>query len=91
MPEERQLVNFFELPDIWQLEAISNNGERATEEKYIMPKEDQDPSTHALLDLSECMKYSHEDYDGIIGVSNCLAIGVNLSDCGEGCTITYLS
>jgi len=86
-----EIVSFYELPEEWQAEALSNNEERAEEILYIMPEDDKNPKEHYLLDLSECMRADNSEYDGIIGISNCLAIGVNISPCGDMCKLTYLS
>ena len=86
----RKLVNFFELPEGWQKEAISNNGDLAKEIVYIKPLKSQTPSKHALLDLSECMRCDDERFDGIIGISNNSAIGVKLSIDLDKAELTYL-
>jgi hypothetical protein len=88
----RGIVSFYELPEAWQAEALSNDKDQAEDIMYILPEEDKNPKEHYLLDLSECMKTdNNSEYDGIIGISNCLAIGVNISPCGTACKLTYLS
>ena len=87
----RALVSFSELSAEWQEEAISNHGdiETACDQTYIDPLDGNSPLTHSLQDLSDCMRYDGVEYDGIIGISNSCAIGVNISDCGEACRVTY--
>ncbi len=87
---ERQIVSYFELPEEWRKEADSNLDECAEESQYFMPEDDDDPAKHILWDLSECMRVDHEEYDGIIGISNNSAMAVKLSDCGDGATTWML-
>ena len=88
----REIVSFYELPEAWQAEALSNDKDHAENILYILPEDDKNPEEHYLLDLSECMRAdNNSEYDGIIGISNCLAIGVNISPCGDACKLTYLS
>jgi hypothetical protein len=88
----REIVSFYELPEAWQAEALSNDKDHAENILYILPEDDKNPEEHYLLDLSECMVTdNNSEYDGIIGISNCLAIGVNYSPCGTACKLTYLS
>lgn len=86
---DRQLVSYYDLPTEWKTEARSNH-DNFQEITYIMPEDDKNPKQHILYDLSECMRSSDSNFDGIIGVSNNSAIGVNLSPCGEACRFTYL-
>ena len=88
--ETRNLINFYELSEVWQAEARRNNDEHAEDEIYIEPKENQNPSEHALQDLSNCMRVDDSRFDGVIGVSNNSAIGVKLLDGDEQAILTYL-
>ena len=74
----RPLVNFFELSSEWQAEAISNLGEDAEDATYIEPLEHHVPKDHVLWDLSECMRTSDSEYDGVIGISNNSALAIKL-------------
>lgn len=86
----RELVSFYELSEAWQAEARSNLDEEAEETSYLMPEEDQEPGNHVLWDLSTCMRVEHQEYDGVIGISNNSALAVKLSDCGTEATCWYL-
>ena len=66
------------------------NNEDYEDISYLMPLKSHSTKKHILLDFSECMRYDGDEYDGIIGVSNNSAVGVNLSDCGEEATLTFL-
>jgi hypothetical protein len=85
---KRQVVSFYDLPEKWQKEAISNS-EDYEDISYLMPPKSHSPKKHILWDLSQCMR-SGGEFDGIITVSNNSAVGVNLSDCGEEATLTFL-
>lgn len=88
---DRELVNFCELSDEWQKEALSNNGDRAEEITYIKPLENTNSRVNVLFDLDECMRTDKEsEFDGIIGISNTMAFGVNISDCGDMCKLTVI-
>ena len=89
--ENRNLVSFFELSEKWQKEAISNLDQYAENAIFIEPLEHQDPDTHALLDLTDCVRVSGSEYDGVIGVSNNIAIGVVIHDDNESVDLYYLS
>ncbi|NOR27566.1 MAG: hypothetical protein GQ540_03440 [Lutibacter sp.] len=90
MNYDKELVNFYELPEDWRKEAMSN-ADNYEEITYIMPDEDKTPEKHILWDLSECMRTDGNSiFDGIIGVSNNSAIGINISDCGTMCKMTFI-
>lgn len=88
--KNRQIVSFYELPEEWQIEALSIHGGDAEEVSYIAPLKSHNPRKHALNDLSECMRCDHPLYDGVIVKSNSSAIGVKLSDCGESCDLFFI-
>jgi len=90
MNYDRQVVCFEELPLEWQAEAISNLDEHAVEASYVLPLKSNRVAIHALIDLTECMRTPHSEFDGVIGISNNSGIGVNISPCGEMCKLTYL-
>lgn len=85
----RQLVSFYDLPEEWQKEAKSNLDEYAEETTYVMPRKRDKVGVHILWDLHECMASSGE-FDGIIPISNCCAMGIVLSDCGDYCWLTHI-
>jgi hypothetical protein len=87
--ELRNLVNYFELPAEWQIEAQSNNDETYEDEIYIEPLKHHIPKQHILFDLAECMRCDNSQYDGVIGISNTMAIGVKLISDTE-CELFYL-
>jgi len=86
----RQIVSYFELPEEWQKEADRNRDECAEETRYFMPEDDEDPEKNILWDLSRCMRVDHDEYDGVIGISNNSGMAVKLSDCGDGATTWML-
>ena len=86
----RQIVNYFELSPEWQKVADSNLDEYAEDTQYFMPEDDDDPEKHILWDLSNCMRTSHPDYDGVIGISNNSAMAVKLSECGESAETRFI-
>ena len=88
-PKKSAIVNFFELPEVWQDEARSNLDEYATEAHYLEPEEQHNPKEHVLWDLNECMPASgnHEgfEYNAVIGISNNTAMLLNIPDDFEEC------
>lgn len=80
--KERQLINFWELSEEWQAEAVSNHSsvEDAEQVTYFEPEDDQNPTDHILWDLSECMRVDGQPFDGVIGISNNSAMAVKLID-----------
>ena len=72
--EKRNIVNFYELPEEWQVEAIENLDDRAEENHYLEPLPDQNPRVHILFDLEEAMKAEGKtngfEYNAVIGISN---------------------
>ena len=89
MNYNRALINYSELSPEWQA-AARDNDDDYLDQTYIEPLNHTNATDHVLFDLSECMRTDHPDYDGIIGVSNNSAIGVNVSPCGDACNITYI-
>ena len=91
---KRAIINFCELSDLWQEEAISNLGEYAEETMYLEPEDDCNPKEHVLWDLNECMRASgiHKGfkYNASIGISNNSAMLLNVSDSGEEAEIKFV-
>lgn len=89
----RALIGFYDLSEKWQIEAISNHDsqEIAEEQTYIEPLKSHYPSRYTLHDLSEAMQDNVSDFHAVITVSNCSAIGLVLSDCGDSCDMHFLS
>ena len=84
----RNVVNFFELSPTWQIEARSNS-DYAEELSYFEPLGTCIPGIHSLWDLEECMVVAGNlKYNGVIGISNCSAMAVKLSNCGT-VALTY--
>jgi len=87
-PKTANIINFFELSEAWQKEAVSNLDEYAEENHYLEPDCNYDPDI-VLWDLSECMRGSgvHEgfEYNGTIGISNNSAMLLNVDDSLESC------
>lgn len=81
------IINYHELSEEWQAEAVSNLDEYAEEALYLEPEDDKNPEEHVLWDLNEAMRQSgtHDgfEYNAVIGISNNTAMLLNLSDCGE--------
>lgn len=89
--QKAAIVNYFELSEAWQKEAVSNLDEYAEEASYLEPKTDYDPDT-VLWDLESCIcNYmvngrvhiaDHEgfQYNATIGISNNSAMLLNVSD-----------
>ena len=91
---KRAIINFFELSDLWQEEAMQNLGEYAEETMYLEPEDDSNPKEHILWDLNEAMRASgnHEgfEYNATIGISNNSAMLLNVSDDGEEAEIKFV-
>ena len=91
---KKAIINFYELSDLWQEEAISNLGEYAEETMYLEPDEDSNPKEHVLWDLNEAMRGSgtHEGfkYNATIGISNNSAMLLNVSDSGDEAEIKFV-
>ena len=70
----KAIINFYELSEDWQAEALRNLDDLAEEEMYLEPDEDCNPIEHILWDLSECMPTSGEHegfkFNAVIGISN---------------------
>lgn len=76
----RSLVNFYELSEDWQEEALSNLGEYAMENYFIEPEENQTPIEHILWDLSEAMSISEGIFNAVISISNNSAMLLSIDD-----------
>lgn len=82
-PDIRNVVNYYELPEDWQKEAVRNLDDMAEESSYLEPLEDNNPTDHILWDLSECMPLDpnqHGGYNGVIGISNNSAMLLKFDD-----------
>ena len=82
--ETRNIISFWELPEEWQTEAISNLDEYAEEAIYLEPEENQNPIEHILWDLTEAMPYEGEHegfvYNAVITISNNSAMLLNIDN-----------
>ena len=81
------IINYFELSDVWQKEARSNLDEFAEEASYLEPIDGHTPEAHVLWDLNEAMRGSgtHEgfEYNATIGISNNSAMLLYVDDAFE--------
>lgn len=77
---KRALVNFYELSEDWQQEALSNLGDFARENYYIEPEEEQTPEEHILWDLSEAMAITEGIFNAVINISNNSAMLLSIDD-----------
>jgi hypothetical protein len=89
------ILNFHELSEEWQEEAISNLDEFAQEASYLEPDESHNPVEHVLMDLNEAWRAegAHEngfEYNATIGISNNSAMLLNISECGTQATYIYV-
>jgi hypothetical protein len=91
---ERNIINFFELNEEWQVEALSNLDDMAEETSYLEPLEEQSPEKHILWDLSECMRSegTHEgfEYNAVITISNNSVMLLNIDDSFETAEIKFV-
>ena len=92
---KKNIINFYELDEKWQAEAISNLDGMAMETSYLEPEEDQEPEKHILWDLSECMPYDGTTEDGFvynasIGISNNSAMLLDIDDTFETAKIKFV-
>ena len=91
---KKAIINFYELSDEWQAEAISNLDEFAEDAMYLEPEEDSNPEEHVLWDLTEAMRGSgnHEGfkYNATIGISNNSAMLLNVNDSGDEAEIMFV-
>jgi hypothetical protein len=89
--DTRNIVNFYELDEKWQAEAVSNLDDLAETELYLEPLPDTDPEIHILWDLSEAMRQTGEvdgfKYNAVIGISNNSSMLLNIDDTFETATI----
>lgn len=78
------VVNFYELSEEWQAEAIRNLDDEAQEAMYIEPSADKNPKEHVLYDLNEAMRAigEHEgfSYNATITISNNSAMLLKFND-----------
>ena len=89
--ETRVIINFWELSEEWQEEAISNlDKEIAEESRYLEPLDNQNPIEHVLWDLNECYPVKNEEYNAVIGISNNSALTLKIDDKFESAEIWYL-
>lgn len=80
---KRALVDFYELSEEWQKEAINNLEEIAYETHYIEPLPEQNPREHILWDISQAMRINDSDFNACITISNNSAMLLHISDCME--------
>ena len=92
--EIRSILNFWELPKKWQVEAKRNLDEYAYDTMYLEPEDSHNPEEHILWDLSECMRTSgtHNGftYNASMGISNNSAMLLNVSNSGEEAEILFV-
>lgn len=85
---EANIINFYELSEGWQEEAVSNLDKYAEENLYLEPTCEYDPDI-VLWDLNECMSQagSHNgfEFNSVIGISNNSAMLLNIDDSFEFC------
>lgn len=79
------IVNFCELSDEWQEEALSNlDKENAEETLFFEPEEGHNPKEHILRDISEAYPnkgtYKGFKYNATMGISNNSGMLLNFSD-----------
>ena len=90
----KAIINFYELPEVWQAEARDNLDDLAEETMFLEPDEDTNPVEHILWDLNECMpsKGIHDGFkfNAVIGISNNSAMLLNLSDDMESAEVIYV-
>ena len=81
---KRNIINFYELPEEWQKEALSNLDELAEESWFLEPYDDSNPVEHILWDLTEAMPingtFDEFIYNASIVISNNSAMLLNISD-----------
>ena len=81
---KRNIINFYELSEEWQKEALSNLDELAEESFFLEPCNDSNPVEHVLWDLTEAMPVNGIIdgfiYNASIGISNNSAMLLNISD-----------
>ena len=91
---ERNIVNFYELEEKWQAEAIRNMGDMAEETLYLEPDDDAIPEKHILWDFSEVMaregEYEGFKYNATMGISNNSGMLLNIDNSFETCAIKFV-
>jgi hypothetical protein len=92
--ETRKIIDFFELSDDWQKEALRNLDDLAITENYLEPLPGTNPEKHILWDLHEAMRQEgdHEgfDYNAVITISNNSAMLLNIDEGFEMAEIKYV-
>ena len=87
------IINFYELSEEWQAEAISNLDEYAKESHYLEPAGEYDPNI-VLWDLNECMRgdgcHNGFNFNATIGISNNSAMLLNIDDTFESCEYIFV-
>ena len=90
MKQTRNIINFYELSNEWQKEAISNLDGMAEEQSYLEPLITCNPKEHVLWDLSECYPVENEEYNATITISNNSAMLLNIDDTFETAEVWYV-
>jgi len=92
-PKTANIISFYELPEDWQKEAVSNLDEYAQENYYLEPECEYDPDI-VLWDLNECMSHkgSHDgfDFNAAITISNNSAMLLSIDDSFESCRYIFV-
>ncbi len=92
--EIRNIISFYDLPEEWQAEAISNLDEFAEETSYLEPLPDTCPEKHILWDLHEAIRSVGEIdgfvYNAAICISNNSSMLLNIDDSGETAQIKFV-
>lgn len=89
-PDIRRVVNYFELSEEWQKEAVRNLDKLAEGSSYLEPFDHNNPNDHVLWDLSECMPINPPDENGfnaVIGISNNSAMLLKFDDSMESAEV----
>ena len=94
MEDTRNIISFYDLPEEWQTEAISNLDEFAEETSYLEPLPDTCPEKHILWDLHEAIRSVGEIdgfvYNAVICISNNSSMLLNIDDSFETATIKFV-
>ena len=88
--QTRNIINFYELSEKWQAEAIRNLDDLAKETSYLEPPDSYNPKEHVLWDLSECFPVKNEEYNATITISNNSAMLLNIDDTFETAEVWYV-
>ena len=91
---KKNIISFWELPEEWQKEAISNLDEYAEESLYLEPEENQNPEENILWDLTGAIPYEgqHEGfiYNAVITISNNSGMLLNIDNNFETAEIKFI-